>query len=264
VATAAGGVVTGVAPGTATITATSDGQSASVEVTVRAVTREFNLMSAQFTQAAQAGDGSIPMVLGGTGAAVNVLVSTNLPGAAPMQIVLRLFNASGTLVRADTALANGALTSAPSYSAPTVQFALPPSALVPGLRWQVVRDPRGQMPDADAANDVFPRGGPAALSLVTVPVLRVRFVPIVLSAHNNTAGSVNIGNLGEYTRVLQSVFPLGAVEASIGDPFTTSTSFGTAPAGGDAVAFWTPVLNQLDAARVASSDPSVHLATSLL
>lgn len=253
------GTVAGLSPGRAEITVVSEGVSATAVAIVTEFQRDFNIVDAQFTQATQAGDGSIPIVLGGNGVAVNVLMSSNAFGAAPMQIVLRIFNAVGALVRADTAAVNGTVTSSPTYAAPTVQFVLPPSALFPGMRWQVVRDPRGLVADPNAANDVFPRTGPSPLALVTVPTLRLRFVPIVLTAHGNTTGNVTVGNIPDYLQTLESLFPLANIEATVGDPFATAQSFGTPPTnGGDANVFWEPVLSQLDLARFNSADPAQY------
>ncbi len=215
---------------------------------------------AQWTQATQSPDGTIPMVLGGNGAALNVLVAANVTTQRDMQIVMRLFSANGTLTRADTQTVSvPAQNLAPTYVAPSAQFRLLPSELVPGMRWQVARDPKGVVTDLSAATDVFPRSGPQTLAMVNVPALKVRFVPIVLSMHNNATGKVNAGNLSDYTRTIESAHPIGAFEAIVGANFTTSQSFGTPPdQGGFATAFWQPVLVQLDLARVADPDPSVY------
>jgi hypothetical protein len=90
-------------------------------------------------------------------------------------------------------------------------------------------------------------------------LLKVRFVPIVLTAHNNTTGNVNAGNLAEYTRTVESALPIGGFQASVGANFSTSQSFGTQPSqGGFATTFWQPVLVQLDLARVSDPDPTTY------
>jgi hypothetical protein len=95
--------------------------------------------------------------------------------------------------------------------------------------------------------------------MVDVPLLKLRFVPVVLTAHGNATGNVNAGNVGEYTRALESMMPIGALQTTIGANFTTSQSFGTPPdQGGFATAFWQPVLIQLDLARVQDPDPTTH------
>lgn len=252
------GLATAVTQGQTTIRVSSGGKSATATVTTSAPGFDFDIVDVQFTQAIQAADGSIPMVLGGNAAAVNVLLASTVTEPVTMQLVLRLTSATGALLRADTATINGVLNASPSHLSPSAQFLLPASAIVPGMRWQVVRDPRKVLPDANAANDVFPRGAPVLLQTVSVPTLRVRLVPIVLTAHNNIAGKVTPANLAEYVRGVQTIYPVGAVEATIGTPFATGLSFGTPPVANNGFTFWQPLLAQLDAARMASADPSVH------
>jgi hypothetical protein len=253
----ASGVVTGLSPGRALITATSGGRTATTFVRVIAPL-DYAIVGAQFTQAIQSTDGSIPMVLGGNGAAVNVLMSSNASRVAPMQLVLRLFDATGSLVRADTMQFNLPPGPAPSYESPSAQFLLPASALAPGLRWQLLRDPGHLARDSVPANDAFPRLGPTPLPTVAVPPLRVRFVPILLTAYGDVVGNVTAANVQQYVRMLESVYPVGTIEASVGPPLSTPLSFGTPPRGGDATQFWTPLLTELDAGRLTSGDPTTH------
>jgi uncharacterized protein YjdB len=252
------GEVTSHGAGRALITATADGKSGTAVVRVVVTADDFNVQ-AQWTQAMQSADGSIPMVLGGNGAAVNVTVASSSASSPLTQILLRLTSSAGVVIRAETLTVTIPPNSNPTFAAPTAQFRLLPNELVPGMRWQVVRDPKGLVPDADPSTDVFPRGMAQTLAMVSVPMLKVRFVPIVLTAHNNATGKVNTSNLPEYTRTLESAHPIGAFQASVGPNFTTSQSFGTPPdQGGFASTFWQPILVQLDLARVADPDPTTY------
>ena len=252
IATVSGsGVVTALAAGQASITAFTGGKQGSATIVVEAPTSaDYAISGAQFTQGVQVADGSIPMVLSGNAAAVNVLVRSTPARVASMQVVLRIFDAGGALIRTDTAITTGTLGLTPTYDAPTVQFLVPASVLKPGLRWQVVRDPRGVSPDDSVATDVFPRAGQATLAVVDVPPLNIRFVPITLAANGNATGAVSTATLPEYLRTLKSVHPLGVVKASVRTPLVTNANFGTAPTGG-AAAFWQQVLSELDLARIA-------------
>ena len=245
------GAISALAPGQTTITGTSQGRQGSATLTVQLAPAiaDFAITDAQFTQGVQVADGSLPMVLAGNAAVVNVLVRASTAVTRPMQIVLRLLDASGALVRSDTALTVGALGTSPSFEAPSVQFLVPAAVLRSGLRWQVIRDPRRESPDDSVANDAFPRAGATTLATVTVPPLNIRFVPIVLSAHGNATGAINTALMPQYLRTLLSIHPLGVVNARVGTPLTTSASFGTAPSGG-AAPFWQQVLAELDLARV--------------
>ena len=123
------------------------------------------------------------------------------------------------------------------------------------MRWRVRRDPRGVAADADAANDAFPRVTPAVLATATLPTMRIRFVPIVLSEHAGATGSVTVGNLAGYLNTLRRTFPVGTSSISVGTPLVSSANFGTVPTGGSE-GFWLQVLQDLDLARVA--DTSSH------
>ncbi len=247
------GVVSAVAAGQTTITAATGGKQGSATLVVQVASNpaiDYAIAGAQFTQGVQVADGSIPMVLNGNAAAVNVLVRASSSRQASMQVVLRIFDAAGVLTRSDTAVTTGTLGPNPTYDSPTVQFMVPASVFKTGLRWQVVRDPKGAVPDDAVATDVFPRSGTAPLSVVNVPPLTIRFVPITLAAHGNATGAVSAATLPQYLRTLMSVHPLGVVNAHVGPPLVTNASFGTAPSGG-AAAFWQQVIAELDLARIA-------------
>ena len=252
------GLVTGVSWGRMQIRATVEQRSATALVVVGdAGPQDFAVTDAQFTQGVQAANGSLPLILQGNPAVLNVLVQAKQPPTTPMQLVLRLFDGGGGLVRADTVTMSGTGSNAPSYLAPSAQFLVPAGALPTAAEWQVLRDPRNAVPDDSAGNDVFPRSGRAPLLALPVPTLKVRFVPIVLSAHGGATGAVSAGSLTEYLQTVRSVQPLGVINPVIGTPFTTSASFGTPPSGGEAP-FWQQVLSELDMARIADPEPDVH------
>jgi len=254
-------VITGVAPGQAQITATFGTTTGTIGVTVLAGpvgSRDFAMASAQITQGVQDSAGSIPMVLGGNPAVVNVFMRATPASAVSMRVVLRLVDAAGAVVYSDTTSTSGTIASTPSAVTPTVQFLIPATRLAPGLRWQVVRDPAGLVPDDTAANDVYPREGPVLLAVADVPPLTIRFVPIVLGANGGASALITPADFPDYLRTLKSVHPLGAVSAHVGASFTTSASFGAPPSGGDQ-AFWVALVSQLDLARIADPiEPDVN------
>lgn len=254
------GSVTGVAVGAAVITATTGGHAGSATVAVSsAASRNFTITDVQFTQGVQAVDGAIPMILGAKPAVVNVMVSASAQTVAPRtQIVLRLFSANGALVRTDTALTETQFTVAPTTAAPSVQFLIPGSVLQTGMRWQVIRDPKLLVTDANTSDDVFPRTGTAALATTDLPTLSVRFVPITLSAHNNSTATLFSSQLADFTRTLESAMPVSALSTSIGQPFASQSNFGATPRGGD-LPFWTQLLSELDLARTLDAgDPRTY------
>lgn len=258
VAVSAAGLVLPIAPGRVIITASAAGEIGTAVVR-SAVAKNFTIMDAQFTQAIQAADGSIPMVLSGNAAVVNVLLKTTSSGNESMQLVLRLFDANGALVRADTAQTSSTLVTVPGYDAPTAQFLVPAATLPSVASWQVVRDPKGELPDSEPDDDAFPRTGRTTLAKVNVPPVAIRFVPIVLTSNGDATGQVSQAQLPEYLRTIKSLHPLGVITATIGTPFSTAADFGTPPSGGNA-AFWQQVLAELDLARVADAtgDPDTY------
>jgi hypothetical protein len=260
---ASDGTVRGVAPGSATVTASSEGKSGSVALTVTApapAVTDVAVVDAVWTQGVQKPDGAFPLVLGAP-AAVNVLLravgSSTVGSSLPGQLVLVLTDALGTVVRADTVVPRLPGTAAPSLAAPSAQFLVPASALRAGLRWRVVRDPRGLARDDSAANDVFPRAGDATLRTVDLPTLRIRFVPITLAAHGGATGAVSTLTLEDYLQTVRSTFPVGRIDAAVLPAVTSGASFGTAPNGG-ASPFWIQALQDLDLAHVASGDVDTY------
>jgi hypothetical protein len=248
------GQLTAAAVGRVTITATSEGKSGSTVVVVaNTLARDFAVVGAQFTQGVQDATGSIPIILSGQPAVLNVLVQSTPASTTQMQLVLRLMDASGSVVYTDTASTRGSLGASPSYIVPSAQFLIPATKIASGLKWQVVRDPKGIAADDAPSNDSFPATGTRVLSTASVPPLNIRFVPIVLAANGNATPPLNDALIPDYLRTLRSVHPLGTISTHVGASFTTSASFGTPPSGGD-ITFWSQVLADLDLARVA--DPT--------
>jgi hypothetical protein len=204
----------------------------------------------------QAADGSIPLVLSGNAAVVNVLLTTTGSTTSTQSVELRLYDAGGTRYATHTGLAS-TLTS-PTFAAPSGQILVPATDIRAGMRWELVRNANGSAPDAEVTTDRFPRSGTAAQATVATPSTRIRFVPITLASHGSQTSLVNASNIAEYQRTLLSIFPLSVVDVSIGAPYATSANFGTPPSGGD-TPFWVQVMQELDVARLASiSDADAH------
>jgi len=251
------GLVTALAAGRIGVSASSAGKQGTAIIR-SAVALNFTI-GAQITQATQSPDGSIPMVLGGNAAVVNVTLGGTQSIVTPTQIVLRLFDVNNGLIRADTVKYSGAYFPFPSFLVPQAQFLIPASQLPAIASWQVARDPKGELPDTNPADDLFPRTGRATLAKVTVPALAIKFVPIVLAAHAGATGQVSTAQLPEYLRTVRSLHPLGTINATVGTPFSTQANFGTPPSGGGQT-FWVQVLSELDLARVSdvNGDPNSY------
>lgn len=245
--------ITAVAPGTATVSATSGGVTGLLTFNVSAApVTDFAIIDAQWTQGVQQADGGIPMVLDGNAAVLNVNMSSTNGLRTPGAVVLTIRDGSGAVVRTDTVRPR-AIDGNSTYADPAAQFLLPASVLRQGLTWEVRRDPQRLLPDADALNDNFPRAGPAVISTITLPPMRLRFVPIALATHGSVMGNVTVNNVAAYLPTFNRVYPRGQVITSVGSPLVSAASFGNAPSGG-AQAFWTLVLSDLDLARVADAN----------
>ncbi len=242
------GVVTALAFGPATITAESEGRSASATVLV-AGAPDYAIIGAQITQGVQDNESSVPIIRDGSAAAMNVLVRSTGSTLPSMELVLRWTDASGATVREDSMRTIAAPSMVPTFALPSAQALIPAAALRAGLRWQIIRDPRRLRPDANAENDRYPASGPAPLLTVEVPPLNIRFVPIVLSANGDAAPSILPTDLPGYLRTVRSITPVGVVNATVGSPLVTTANFGASPRGGER-AFWTQLLQELDAARL--------------
>lgn len=257
VAVSAAGRVTAISTGNTYVVASASGKRDSVAVTVEVADTlptgfDISITSALWTQASQNEEGTIPMLLAGRAAVVNVMTTAPAALIAPSTFELRIYGSDlalrwsarrNAIVRAGTS----------SSAAPTVQFLVPAAELAADIQWEVRWDPDELIPDADAATDVFPRNGRENLGVVHPPTLKLRFVPVSLTAHGSITGNVTSGNVDEYLRLIRQFGPVGAIEYTIAPPFAVGTSFGVPPSGG-AATFWLALLQQLDLARVASAE----------
>ncbi len=226
---------------------------AQVNFTTAAPGFDIAITDAQWTQAVQNATGTIPILRQGRSPVVNVVTTSDAALVSPVQFVLRLFSADGTLYYTDT-IARVVPQGATSVATPTGQFLVPSAQVQPGMRWEVRRDPRNVATDDNASNDVFPASGHQPLNPITPPVLRLRFVPITLTAHGGVTGNVTALNVEQYLQSIRALIPHGELQVEVAStPFATTADFGTLPSGGTP-AFWTTLLPQLDAARVA--DPA--------
>lgn len=207
----------------------------------------------QWTQGVQAPGTPLPMVLGAPATAVNVMLSTSRMILTRTTVALTVTDAAGAVVHTDTQTTREFVAEGGSLERPSVQFLVPREAVRPGIRFVVVRDPRGTQRDSLAANDRWPRSGTQSVPTVAVPSLRVRFVPIRLTAHGNALGDTASATRDLYLRKLRAFFPVGAVTTSIAPVLTVTQSFGPGPAFAGMDTF-DIVLRQIDAARLA--DPT--------
>ena len=212
----------------------------------------LRLISVAFVQVVQDDAASVPMIAGAQVAA-NVLVQRSREIVAEVPVVLRLFQA-GVLLRADTGRTGGVLGPAYSAAAPSAQFLIPGSFVAPGLTWQVEIDPLHTIADSSRNDNIFPVSLPAPINVVSVPPLRIHFVPITLASHANVTPDISSANVESYLKVIRQIHAPGGVVATIEPPLTVQASFGVPPSGG-ATGFWDTVLSDVDLLRLRSAAP---------
>jgi hypothetical protein len=206
----------------------------------------LRLVSIQLSQATQDERGTLPMVAG-MAAVLNIVVVRSTESVSEVPLVLRLFR-GGAMVFTDTTRTQGVLGPLPPASGPNAQFLIPDSLVTAGVSWQVELDPLRAFPDSTRTDNLLPTTGPDTLNTVTVPSMRIRLVPIILSRHGGIAGDVSTTNAELYVMLARKIFPMGALTVTVGTPITSAANFGPAAAGAD-FNFWNQILLELDAAR---------------
>jgi Big-like domain-containing protein len=252
VATVNAGVVTGVAAGTTTISASVDGKTGTATALVSTAQVNFTLDGVYATQAVQRFDGSVPLVVGGNAVLVNVFgtVSPLAPGTPRPRIRVRIMRGT-QIVAEDTHDATGTIGLAVNRDAPIHQALFPSTVVQPGISVIAEVNPTGAIVETSRGDNVYPRSGtPLALTVRTVPELRVTFVPVLLS-NGGTVGNVTTGNVPLYLTALRQMHPLGALTTSVAAPLSTDVAFGS----GDQAA-WVQILQAIDMRRVTEGSSS--------
>lgn len=242
----ASGLITALAVGTTTITASAAGIAGSARLDVLGNAVNFTLDNAYLTQAIQRYDGSIPLVPGGNPVLVNVYgsVDQTLPAGVKPRVRVELF--SGTTVLAtDEQPITGTLSTQVNPAQPIHQTVFAASVVQPGLRVRATINPGGSIPEASLTDNSWPRSGnPQPIPVQAVPVLQLHFVPVLLTNGAST-GTVNPDNLPDYLTATRQMHPVSSIDADIGPVFSTDVEFGN----GTETA-WITILQQLDVARV--------------
>jgi hypothetical protein len=244
--------LTAVSPGQSVVEVASGRASARKAITVLSASAiDVALVDAQWTQAIQSPDGSIPMVLNGNAAVLNVVIRTTAVGRDVGDLVLTLSDSLGRALYRDTVRAVPFVPIG-SLGEPSVQFLVPARALRPGLFWRVVRDPEGRAPDRDRLNDALPASGPGTLRTVALPPMHVRFVPVVLVRHDSLRAFVQPSAIDGLMIDVRRLLPWSDLTVSIAPPMTTTALFGTPPLGGSR-GFFQQLMVEVEALRVNDS-----------
>jgi reprolysin-like metallo-peptidase family M12B len=207
----------------------------------------YNLHVAGFyvTQSAQSYGGSIPLVTNRPGLLRVFVVSDEANTPAPI-VRARFFDSLGVQVDSANMVPQGSFApTAVDESSVTFSWNVPVSkALIkPGMGIQIVVDPGDLVSETNEGDNVYPASLPQAMTVHTVPVLNLSFVPIVQSGR--TGNTSNTDTLLSFTRRMH---PLDSINVLVRLPFVTSWVLQADGTG------WTNVLSELDVARVAAAD----------
>ena len=179
---------------------------------------DIALVDAHWTQGAQDTEQRIPIVRNGRAAAVNVTAFAS-PGAPEASVTLEVWNAAGALVHRVSTSLQPTVDSAPSFAAPSAQFLVPREVVRVATRWRVLRD-TADAPDADAANDAWPRIGTAPLSTIEAAPLRLRLVPLRFAGNNNHVTPIPPEARVFYDSIARIRLPIAEVTVTVEPPLT--------------------------------------------
>jgi hypothetical protein len=212
---------------------------------------DLTVHGAYLTQATQRYDGSVPLVAG-RDAYLRVFALANEANALQPQVRVRLYHGLA-LVQTYTLTAPAAsvpLAADESVLSRSWNVPVPGSLVVPGLQLLAEVDPAGAIPEGNESNNQFPlSGSPAAVNVQALPTFALRFVP-VLQQVNGMQGNITAGNQENFLADLKKELPVGAYDADIRAPYTTS-----APAlqGSNANGAWGTILSEVLALRAADA-----------
>jgi len=245
------GVVSAISPGSATITASSEGISTIATLCVVASAPNLHLAAVTMTQSVQRTDGTIPLVDNGLPFTVFVYATSdvNLPAACPTPRLRVIAYEDGVEVFRGEESASAQLpqVAAPGGN-PAMHFELPGVLVGPLVTLVAELDPHDEIPESDETDNAWPSSGvPAPLNRVAVPPLELHFVPIHLNNGGST-GTVTSTVMDDYLYATRQWYPVSTIDWDIAEQFSTNVDFG----GGEQAA-WVQILGELDLKRVAEA-----------
>lgn len=212
---------------------------------------DLGLSGAYLTQATQRLDGSVPLVAG-RDAYLRVFALASQANSAHPAVRVRLYNGA-TLVQTYTLAAPGASVplAVDESSLLNSWNVLVPAALVQsGLRLLADVDPSNTVAEGDESNNQFPLSGTAAnVDVRALPTFALRFVP-VLQQVNGLQGNVSPANQEAFLADLKKLLPVGAYDADVRAPYTTTAPVLQSANGNLA---WNTILSELLALRSADA-----------
>lgn len=206
------GIVRGLTPGTATITARSvadPSKSANVTVTVTqtaGTTPNLDIGAMYLIQSVQALDGSVKLVAN-RDAVARVFLRGSRTGIGATAVRVRAYQGA-TLLQSFEATVTPSLTI--DEGCCSANITIPANLIRTGVSILADADPANLIAESNEADNMFPLGGAAApLNVVAVSDFNVRLVPIRQSRTGQTGVAT-----AAMLNTLKSVWPLGVVNAT--------------------------------------------------
>jgi peptidase M66-like protein len=220
-------------------------------------TLDLTVAGITLVQSVQRPDNSVALVTG-RDAAIRVFVLATETNTAAPAVRVRLFQGA--------TLTDSLTIAAPRASVPTAldtasltstwNGVIPGTLVSAGLGVEVEVDPENAVAEAAETDNVYPLGGVRFYpTVLAVPPLDVRFVPVRQSATNLT-GNVTNANRDALLDFTTRVMPLGAVTSDVRAIFTTSTP---PLASNDSNSAWGQILSEIYALRTADGSQRNYL-----
>jgi hypothetical protein len=243
----ASGKIIALGAGSAVITATSHSQAGTALVCVTPAAPNLRLNYVTLAQSTQTLSGSIPMISGGLPAEVRVYASNSddfILGCPLPRFRVIAYDGTTEVHRAEVE-AFAPLPRSSNPYAPITRFILPSHLITPSLRLLVDVDPSNTWTEADETDNYWPSSGtPASISVITVPALPIRFVPIHLESGGST-GAVDDTSIRIYLEGIRQMYPVARVDWDVGALLSTSVPFEPG-----STELWLSVLAELNFRRI--------------
>ena len=181
---------------------------------------------------------------------IRVFVVADQPNTAQPTVRLRLFR-NGGLTRTFVIPAPGPSTPQQRNEddlSSSWNVKLPRDLFSPGLTVLADVDPTNAIAEKNETDNSYPATGtPQPTTMVSVPPLGVRFVPVRQQA-NGLTGDVSAANKAAFLDLTRRIYPISTADGDLHAVYTTTTADPLVP--DDANGAWVTILGEVDALRL--------------
>ena len=211
----ASGSITGLAPGTTTITGTSGQASGQVSLTVVATLPNIKVDYAYLLQVVQRFGSTVPLIAGGNPLLVRVFGRLDRPmprGSRPPRVRVEFFQ-NGTPIAID----EREMTNVAATATSAIHEVVMPSPM-PGLSFRVTVNPDSSPPEETLADNVFPGAGRThAVDVRVMQPLKLHFVPLVMFPFADGDPAL----IPELLPPAYQVLPVSTIDVTVGQRLST-------------------------------------------